>query len=243
MCDEETKTLLEHILYTLESDSYEISDPFTMGGGAGIYQIRNPYNTECEWAIVSATSGTTAGQFVVMSKNPTPATLGFAGADSLALQSGGMDNNPLNAYVGALTTQAPFVTYQEEFMPLAGNGMVFLRVTAAGSNEVLVTIRFRRKLERYIQEIPAQKPHTHVPLSARNARTFMQGFRDDSKRMGVPINPKPDEDTSLIAGGRSGSTGKVGLAPVPRAPLNALQKLNERVVPKPARAVRGKRVS
>lgn len=353
MCDDESKMLLQHILDALESDTYEYSDPFTIGGATGQYQIASPYNTECEWSIVSATAvgtfgfvaptasteesfqeanvpatagnvtlftgagellsavvtaaGTTnlnftdgagntiatvvqpgtVGQelqfnasfstslvaqkatttpvvtvsvlmagtvgslgtlastatYVIGARNSSQPTLSATGADKFSV-FGGKDGNPLQSYVGALTQQAPCITYQSEFMPLQGNAGLFLMTNTPSSTEILVTVMFRRRLERYIQEIPQLKPHTHVPLSGRMARTFMQGFADDSKRMGVPINPKPQEDTSLAAGGRSGSTGKVGqLAPVQRAELNALQRLNERVVPANARILRAKRIS
>lgn len=33
---------------------YEISDPITLGGASGQYTYRSPWNTECEWAIISA---------------------------------------------------------------------------------------------------------------------------------------------------------------------------------------------
>jgi len=206
---------LSRIAELLDSDEYEISDPLTMGGAAGLYQIRNPYNTECEWSMVSATSGTTAASYVVGSKNPIQANLGFANADVLA-PAGYSDNNPLQSYVGSLTTQAPTVTYTDAYMPLAGNGTVYLRVVSA-SGEALITIRFRRKLEKWIPTIqPLPKPSTHTPLSARNARTFMQGFRDDSTRMGHPMNPRPQEDTQRSGavaggGGRSNLTGGAGV--------------------------------
>ncbi len=353
MCDDESKQLLQHILDALESDTYEFSDPFTIGGATGNYQIASPYNTEAEWAIVSATgigtfgfvaptlaaeeteanvnipatagaltvvtgvgqlisavvtaAGTTnltfqdgagniigtvvqpgaVGQeipfynasfntslvankatttpivtvtyllnavnatsgtlpstasFVIGARNMSQPTLSSTGGDKFSV-FGGKDGNPLQSYVGALTQQAPFITYQSEFMPLQGNTGLFLATNTPASTEVLVTLMFRRKLARYIQEIPQIRPHTHVPLSGRIARTFMQGWQDDSKRMGVPINPKPQEDTSISAGGRSGSTGKRGLQPVAHAELNALQKLNERVVPANARILRAKRIS
>ena len=73
------------------SDDYEISDPYTIGGATGLYTVRSPYNTECEWSIISVTglgSLASAATFAVGSKNPAQPTLAGTGADSFGKMPG-----------------------------------------------------------------------------------------------------------------------------------------------------------
>lgn len=129
-----------------------------------------------------ATAGTLASlaTFAVGSKNPTQPKLSTTGTDSFGnlITSSPDNNNALQSYVGALTSQAPFITYGgDNFMPLPSPAFVYLAVTTPTSTEVLITIQFRRKLDRIIPDKPRQRPQTHGHVLGRvNQRSFMAGF-------------------------------------------------------------------
>jgi len=323
---------LQEIAKRLDSDEYEYSDPYTIGGVTGEYTLYSPYNTEAEWAIVSAlgqgtfgfvaptgvvyanaavpatagnltiftgdgellsatvtTAGTanltfqddggnvigtviqpgTVGQyvpltggfstslvanktastpvvtvsylqnatagtlatpasFVIGARNPSQPTLSATGATTFSA-FGNKDGNQLSSYVGALTQQAPFITYAPEFMPLQGNTGVFLQVSAPANTAVYVTLQLRRKLEFLIPTVEYRRPHTHTPLSARGARTFMAGFDEAMYRIGMPINPQPEQDPGRFKramGGLAG--GEYQAVPDPRT-VNPMRNLDRQV--------------
>ena len=184
------------------SDEYEISDPLTIGGATGTYEVSSPYNTECEWAIISALGiGTLASTatFVVGSKNPNPPTLSSSYSFGNVTSTGRDNNNPLPAYPGALTSQAPFVTYGgDNYMPLPSPASVYVQTNTPASTIVLVTIQFRRKLDRVIPDKPRQKPHTHSHVAGRRGhRTMMAGFAAQYPEEGQPYQHVglPPQDT------------------------------------------------
>lgn len=319
---------LQEIAKRLDSDEYEYSDPYTIGGSTGNYQLFSPYNTEAEWALISATglgtfgfvaagvpvefsvpatagsvtvftgtgelisgyvsaTGTTdlefqdgAGNiiaevpstatldqvfqfnaafnvslvankatttpvvtityaptnavlaspatFVIGARNPSQPTLSTTGVDKFS-PAGFKDGNQLSSYVGALTSQAPFITYAPEFMPLQGNVGVFLTASAPPSTEVLVTLMLRRKLEFLIPTIEYRRPHTHTPISARGARTFMAGFDEALYRRGIPVNPQPEQDPGRFKRAMGGlATGEYQPVPDPRT-VNPMRNLDRQV--------------
>lgn len=194
----------------MSSDEYEVSDPITIGGASGQYMYASPWHTECEWAIISVTGlGTLASTatFVVGTKNPKQPTLSTNGSDSFgnALSSSPDSNNGLPAYVGALTSQAPHVTYGgDNFMPMPSPAFVYLTTTTPATTEVLVTLQFRRKLERVIPNAPRQKPQTHTHAQPRQgARTFTQGFAAQYPQEGKPYEHQPpqEQDTGMARRG------------------------------------------
>ena len=324
--DEAILGVLKQILAKLDSDEYEYSDPYTIGGSTGTYQLFSPWNTECEWAVVSALAhgtfgfvapsfqdfavpatagsvtlvtgqgellsavvtaagtanltfqdaagniiaevvqpgtigqelplnasfttslvanktastpavtvsvemtGTLAsiGDFVIGARNPTQIQLSPAGADKFGV-SGFKDGNPLSSYVGSLTQQAPFVTYASQFVPLQGNTGLFLQTSTPASTEVLVTIMLRRKLEFLIPTIEYRKPHTHTPLSARGARTFMAGFDEALYRRGIPVNPQPEQDPGRFKRAASGLAGGEYQPAVDPRTINPMRNLDRQV--------------
>lgn len=198
------------------SDQYEISDPFTIGGPSGTYQMVTPWNTECEWAMVSALAvGTlaTTATFSIGSKNQQQALL--TGANSFGpIATGGRDNNnALPSFVGALTATAPFVTYQSDYMPLGSPADIYLVTNTPATTAVFITLLCRRKLVRYIPDKPRQQPHTHTrPQSRMHARklaaqsTMVSGFEGQYPEAGGPpyehaIVPSPGQDTGVARRG------------------------------------------
>jgi hypothetical protein len=195
----------------MASDEYEISDPMTIGGATGQYNVPSPYHTECEWSIISAIAlGTlaTTANFVICSKTRQPA-LQANGSDSFGAAASGVDsNNALPAYVGALTATAPMITYGgDNYMPLPSPALVNATITVPATSEVLITLQFRRKLDREIPEKPRSKPHTHSHVAPRREhRSMMLRFSDRYPEEGIPYSHEGipvSQDTAVFKRGVS----------------------------------------
>lgn len=193
-----------------DNDEYETSDPITIGGATGQYYAPSPYHTECEWCIISAVgigSLASSATFAIGSKNPNQPSLSATGADKFgsAITSGPDSNNGLQSYPGALTATAPMVTYGgDNYMPLPSPAFVYLTTLTPATTEVLVTIQFRRKLDRVIPEKPRQKPHTHTHVVGRGqARRMSAGFDAKYGEEGVPYEHQmlPEQDTAVAKRG------------------------------------------
>lgn len=211
--DERILECLQRIESSLSSDEYEFSDPLTIGGATGNYAVPSPYHTECEWCVISATAVGTLGSaatFAVGSKNPLQPSLSSTGGDSFGSQvtSGPDSNNALQSYVGSLTSNAPMIAYGgDNYMPLASPSFVYLHTSTPASTELLVTIQFRRKLDRVIPATPRAKPHTHSHVGSRRGyRTMMEGYAAQYPR-DAPYQHEeiPQQDTAM--------TGRTGLQP------------------------------
>lgn len=219
MCDSDVQhqilLCLQQIEASLNSDQYETSDPFTVGGASGNYQISSPWNTECEWAIASALGvGTLASTatFVIGSRNPQLPTLASTYSFGNITTTGRDASNPLEGYVGALTSQAPLITYDAQFMPLPSPATIYLVTSTPATTAVFLTVMFRRKLTRYIPEKPRQHPHTHsIPSRSQLRRmpaqsTMVAGYEDQYPRPGGPAyhhEPVPvvNQDTAVAKRG------------------------------------------
>jgi hypothetical protein len=214
---------LEAIEDATLSDKYEYSDPYTIGGATGSYFIKSPYNTECDWVIVAAAGvGTLASQasFVAGSKNPNQTTVAATNTFGSMSTSSPDDNNALPSFVGTLTSQASFITYDaSNFMPLGMPPIVYLQTTTPASSAVFVTVQFRRLLARYIPDKPRQKPHTHTHVGSRAPSrrlaaqsTMVAGFESQYPEAGgrpyghQPLGP---QDTAMV------KRGAFPLGPVP----------------------------
>lgn len=193
-----------------DNDEYEVSDPLTIGGATGQYVVPSPYHTECEWAIISATGiGTlaSAATFAIGSKNPNQPTLSTTGTDKFgSLGTSGPDNNnALPSYVGAVTSQASFITFGgDNYMPLPSPAFVYLTVTTPATTEILVTLQFRRKLDRVIPDKPRQKPHTHTHVKGRREyRGMVAGFAAQYPEEGIPYEHQQlqPQDTGMARRG------------------------------------------
>lgn len=170
---------LRGIRAVLESDEYEYSDPYTIGGTTGDYQVASPYNTECEWTLVSATSSlANDASFVIGSKNPKQPQLALNGNDSFGAVSAGKDGNALPAYAGHLTTANTIITYPVIWMPLPAPTNVFMHAAVGAGSEILVTVQFRRKLERYIPDAGRNAPKTIGHPNHRHYRTAGRAHDD-----------------------------------------------------------------
>jgi hypothetical protein len=198
-----------------DNDEYETSDPLTMGGATGNYVIPSPYHTECEWCIISALAVGTLGSsatYVVGSKNPQQPTLNGTSAFGGLLTSGMDNSNALPSYPGALTSTAPFVTYGgDNYMPLPSPAYVYATVTSPAATATLITVQFRRKLDRAIPDKPRTKPQTHSRTGSRRGyRTMMEGFASQYPEEGAPYQ---HEQVPLAQDTAVGKRGVLPLGP------------------------------
>ena len=228
MCSEDIQhqilACLQQIESSLNSDQYEFSDPFTIGGATGMYAVSSPWNTECEWALVSAlgigTLATTATYFIG-SRNSGVRVL--ANNDSFALNTQGRDSaNYVEGYPGALTSQAPFITYEAQWCPLPSPATIYLATSTPATTTLFITVLFRRKLARYIPDKPRQKPHNHAtiphgPLRRMPAEsTMVAGYESQYPRPGDKpyrhnVVPSEVQDTAVAKRGifpLGGSNGR-----------------------------------
>lgn len=169
MCDDETKLLLGAIYDRLDSDEYEHGPAKTIGGPAGAYMIRSPYNTECEYNVLGISSnltGATVGAVIISGHDSTQFTA--ITSNSFGLVSSGQEGNALDGYVMTLSATA-IPVLNEHWQPL-GRGVNLYMSVIASAGSIYVIIGFRRKLDRVLHDIPRPKPSTHTPLSRRRQR-------------------------------------------------------------------------
>lgn len=167
MCDDYTNHLLECILDRLESDEYESGPIYTVGGGPGTYQLRSPYNTECEYLPVGAQLAATSGNGLVVITNNNAGMNTFTLGTSLGLVSSGSDMN--NAFEGIVlptsTTQSPLMAV-DHWQPLGRGAALYIYVTGTAS---YAYIALRRRIDKYIPQMERMFPKTHSSPQSRRA--------------------------------------------------------------------------
>lgn len=189
--NENTLHLLKCILDRLESDEYESGGIYTIGGAAGNYALKSPYNTECEFLIVGAYLAATSGNGLVVVTNGNPVTNFTLGTNLGSTASGTDYGNALEGVVLPTSATINSLIAVDHWMPLARSSTVYVLVTGTASYAL---IALRRKLERYIPEVVRPQPRTHsIPQSRRFSRTLpaespmVQGF--DEQYAGGPHHP------------------------------------------------------
>jgi hypothetical protein len=148
--------------------------------------------------------------FAMGAKNPSQPNLSRFGVSSVnsfgSIATSSPDsNNALPSFVGALTQSSPFVPYVGvDFMPLPSPSFVYLQTSTPANTIVLVTVQFRRKLDRVIPEKPRGKPSTHSHVKGRrDHRTMMEGFASQYPEEGIayhhvgPPSPRPTPPPQL----------------------------------------------
>lgn len=169
MCDDETKLLLGAIYDRLDSDEYEPGPAKTIGGVAGAYMIRSPYNTECEFNVIGVSNtltGATVGAVIISGHDNTQFTA--IASNTFGPVSGGGEGNALDGYVLTMTSTA-IPVLNEHWQPMGRGANLYMSVIAA-TGSIFVIIAFRRKLDRVLHDIPRPKPSTHTPISRRRER-------------------------------------------------------------------------
>ena len=166
--------ILQAIETRLSSDDYEQGQILTVGGNSGLYLLRSPYNTECEYAIISVSASGTG--FAIVSQSNGIAVPDITGATQYGLASSGGDSNPIEGLLINASTNSskqPPLFWQ----PLGRGINLYVAINAQATFATFISVAFRRKLNRYIGKPPIRKPGTHShPTSRRHNRTFMDGF-------------------------------------------------------------------
>lgn len=160
-----TNHLLECILDRLESDEYESGAIYTVGGPPGTYQLHSPYNTECEYLVIGAALAAISGNGMVVVSNNNPG-LQLALGQTFGAATQGSDNTAFEGVALPTGTQVTPTMAIDHWQPLARGGNLYIYVTTTAS---YAYIALRRKLERYIPEMPRMYPQTHSQPQSRRA--------------------------------------------------------------------------
>jgi hypothetical protein len=231
MCDNDIQmqqtALLRQILAALQSDQYEYSDPYTIGGPNGLYQLRTPWNTECEWWLVSVAGNVNQNAiFSIGSKNPNQPTINFGSGPSIGLVSSGTDS-AMNSFIGQLSVNSSMITYDRLFLPLAGNSLVYFNNQTTAGGVCYATIVFRRSYAIAIPdtEYRSYRPQAHKPTVPRkDARTFVEALRENSL-VATMQDPSPVE--ALAGDDYDGGNAPNDIAPIIPAAHSPIEaKLN-----------------
>lgn len=172
MIDQESISFLEEIAGIMVGEQYEPGGLFTIGGTAGTYQIKSPYNTECEFSIISLSASVATGaSFAISSSNPTvtaPTITTQYGLASLGTEQG----NPYEGVAGFCTSSSQNA-YANIWLPLGRGALIYVNVAPTASNVVYATLAFRRSLYKYIPNAPRMAPSTHTRPASRRPMRMM----------------------------------------------------------------------
>lgn len=163
MCDQQTNDLLLRIANRLDSDEYEQGGIYTLGGPAGLYQLRSPYNTECEYLVIGAYLAAVSGNGVVVVSNNNAGLNTFSLGQSLGSSTNGSDMN--NAFDGVvLPTSATInsLIAVDHWQPMGRGASIYVYVTGTASYAL---IALKRRLDRspvYANAPRIGYPHTHT---------------------------------------------------------------------------------
>jgi hypothetical protein len=208
MCDDEMKQILRDILESSNSDEYEPGGIFTVGGSTGVYAIKTPFNTECEWSLVFASVTGTAGDVNVSVSGSNPTIVSGATQVYGLLSGGGEGNNALEGW--ALHVSSTGASPIEFWTPLGRGGTVYVSITSVVGN-AYVQIAFRRLMLKYIPDVPRPMPATHSRVQSRRPLRMigslskqMSGFEQQYPTLGAKTpylhEPIPeDQDVANIS--------------------------------------------
>jgi hypothetical protein len=180
-------------------DPYEAGPIITIGGPTGTYVIRSPWNTECEYALYLV-SANGSGIAVLSASNNSLLQI-TANPPTIGSTANGMDTNVLEAPFILLAANL-FLSPPLHWQPLGRGANLYLAQTLASGNAYF-NIAFRRLAKQIIPRLAPFKPHTHVPLSGKMARTFYEGYDEAHGRtiIGAPTSdPAPKQDTGTFRG-------------------------------------------
>ena len=166
---------LQDILYSLQSQQYEPGGIFTIGGATGLYQLKSPWNTECEYALLTVdTNSTTFSTFAFSSSNPSltaPPTSGNP-LNLGSLSQGSEASNPLEGYIGYVNGTSPN-EYSPIWVPMGRGAILYFATNVGGANNgVYASVAFRRSYAHLLPDrVRHLAPSTHSrPYSRRNIR-------------------------------------------------------------------------
>lgn len=203
MSDQEQLILLQKIVASLDSDRYENGGIYTIGGAPGVYQLRSPYNTECEYMVLGAVLAATSGNGLVVISNNNNALSNLSLGQSFG-GSGFSDNTAFEGIVLPTGASSNSIIAVEHWQPLGRGANIYVFVSTTAS---YAYIALRRRLDRAIPNTPRPTPHTHsLPAPRRHQRILAatgpmgQGFDDRYQRGMVPYvhQPPGPEDPANI---------------------------------------------
>lgn len=250
---DELKALLQRIENVLSSDQYEYSRYFTVGGVAPItpanytYVVKSPYNTECEYALISGFSNGNKSWAYVTDTNPgtfplTTVTVpyGVQSSSDGTQYAGDETNNPLPGIFFEMNTNAS-VTFTPLWLPIPVNGLIYVMMNGqTTANGCFVTVAFRRKLRRDIPSAPRPRPYTHKPpVSRGNIRRLAGASQQESgfwsqypQAGGLPYHHEVipvSQDTGVLASARKQIDGlSVNSPPTQTSQKPVMGRMNKR---------------
>lgn len=162
-------------------DGYNYFPPITIGGPTGDYIVTAPI-TSCRWAefavdtIVNGDGGTGA---IVVSGNSAPKALDYTGSSAIKFS----DDVQLKAWpvrIPATTTQYINSDYERI---TNSQKRVFVRIDAAASTSIYVTLRFRVKPHRII---PGPSPTVHPDAMENMNKLRSETAKQRLQELGIP---------------------------------------------------------
>lgn len=169
MSEQNGMDVLRSILYTLQASQYETGGLFTIGGVAGTYFIKSPFNTESEYCVLAITSSNaTAGSFALSSSNPNLIVPVATSASFSPTTQGSDEANAYDGMLGWVTATSP-ATYSDVWLPLGRGAYLYFKVAPGANNSIFAQIAFRRSYAQVIPELPRQQSRTHNIVGSRRA--------------------------------------------------------------------------
>lgn len=95
-CDDGYKSLVDALrTYHKPEEDWETSEPMAIGGPAGSYRVRSPYNGPCQYKIDYVSNGAGNGSAVLSSRMYQSSPVAYAAADVGTGEYGALDGLPL----------------------------------------------------------------------------------------------------------------------------------------------------
>jgi hypothetical protein len=196
---------LHNIEAAVSGDKYENLGIWTYGGGNGVYTMKVPVNTECEWTLY-ALAATGACQ-VMISHNQGQNTLAITGGVSYGT-GGGNEGNGLEGMFTPIPAAGFFPTSEQFWQPVGRGSALYALITGLSSQSAFILLAWRRLLNREIPTPPRGRPQTHTTRESHRpqrvlaaASPFTQGFEEQTVVPGaVPYQHAVVPTASDVAG-------------------------------------------
>lgn len=169
---------LSDILYSLQSQRYEMGGVFTVGGGTGLYMIKSPFNTECEVSLITvSTNNATVSSFAFSPANPsltappTSTTVVSLGA----IAGGSEGGNPLEGTSGFVQSSAPY-NRGDIWVPMGRGAILYFAVNTGANTIVYAQVGFRRSYAHTLPDGVRVPPATQGRAYNRRSIRVLDGL-------------------------------------------------------------------
>ena len=175
----------------MPDDGYKYFPPITIGGPTGDYFVTCPV-TSCEWAefavdtVVNGDGGTGA---IVISGNSVPVALDYSGSSVIKF----IDQVQLKAWpVRIPSTTTQFINSDYERIT---NSMkrVFVRIDAAASTSMYITLRFRIKM---LDIVPGPASTVHPDHAHKMNEMRAENTKKRLGELGIPTYAQEGDSES-----------------------------------------------